>query len=88
MGLAPEESDVTMLEASALDEAAWAGSARVIEFDEAMRPALRSLRTGAELWPLGLALLAILVGTELLLVRVFAPRQVDADAMLRHATEL
>jgi hypothetical protein len=56
--------------------------------DEPMRTALHAAKSEAELSTTGLVALLALLATELLLVKLFAPRQVDAEAMLRKAMRL
>lgn len=82
------ESDLAVEEAAALRPAIAAASARFVAADDALAPALRAGRTGAELWTGGLLLLLVLWAIEMLLVRWFAPRQVDSDAVLRRAMQL
>ncbi|GMU22644.1 MAG: hypothetical protein AMXMBFR13_27290 [Phycisphaerae bacterium] len=82
-----EESNTTTLDAMALREAPALKSARVIQPDESPRDALRSARGRAELSGPGLLLLAALLLTELMLIRIFTPRPVDAQALLRHAMD-
>jgi len=83
-----DESDPAMLQATALADDFLPEGIRAISPDEPMQAALHAARTRAELWPLGLVLLMALVATELVLVWLFAPRQVDADALLQRAMRL
>jgi hypothetical protein len=85
---APGESLLEMAPANVVRQSAEPGLARVVEAGEPLAPALRAARGRAELWPLLLAALVVLLAVELFLVRWFAPRTVDAGAVLSEATRL
>lgn len=82
------ESDLATLPADELADDWLPESARLIGPERAVPEAVADARTRAELWPLGLMLLIALIATELLLVRLFAPKQIDADGMLERAMRL
>lgn len=82
------EFDPAMLDAGAWRDKRLLNEARVIRPDEPMRAALQAAKREAELSTTGVVVLLALLATEFLLVRLFAPRQVDAEAMLKRAMRL
>jgi hypothetical protein len=80
--------DPTMLSVSALQDAESVRTAQVVPLDQPMRAALRAARAESELSTAGLLVLLALLAAELLLVKIFTPRKVDATAMLQKAMRL
>lgn len=86
--LADSEFDPAMLNAGQLREKDSLKTAHVVGPDGTMRAALHAAKMQSELSTAGLALLLGLLVIELVLVKLFAPRQVDAEALLKKAMRL
>lgn len=86
--LPADEFDATMLSLARLREKQPLAATRIIAPDESMRTALLAAKREAELSATGVVILLALLAAELLLVKLFAPRQVDAEAMLKKAMGL
>ncbi|MDM8007388.1 MAG: VWA domain-containing protein [Phycisphaerae bacterium] len=88
VNLHADEFDPAMLALAPLREKQALAKTRVIGPADSIRTALLAAKREAELSTTGIIILLILLATELLLVRLFAPRQVDTQAMLKKAMDL
>lgn len=88
VNLHADEFDPAMLALASLREKQALAKTRIIGPDDSIRTALLAAKREAELSTTGIIILLILLATELLLVKLFAPRQVDTQAMLKKAMGL
>lgn len=88
VNLPAEEFNPAMPTVADLQDKALPAVVRLIGPDESIHAALMAAKRGAELSTAGLVVLLGLLLTELLLVRLFAPRQVDAEGLLKKAMRL
>lgn len=88
VNLPADEFDPAMLALAQLREKPSLAKTRIIGPDDSIRTALLTAKREAELSTTGIVILLILLAAELLLVKLFAPRQVDAQAMLKKAMGL
>jgi hypothetical protein len=84
----PDESDTVMLDSASLRGDPALKHVRVIEPEQSPRAALRAARGEVEFSLPGLLILLALLATELFLIALFTPRQVDTQALLQRAMRL
>lgn len=88
VNLPADEFDPAMLALAQLREKRSLANTRIVGPDDSIRTVLLAAKREAELSTTGIVILLILLATELLLVKLFAPRQVDTQAMLKKAMGL
>jgi hypothetical protein len=84
----PFEIDPYMPQIETLQAMDELKSVAILDHAESLKVGLRKTRAGAELSFVGLAVLLGLLALEMLLVKIFTPRQVDSDALLKKVTQL
>jgi hypothetical protein len=88
VNVAAEECDISVVPPERLAGDEVMARAALAPPSMSMREAVRSARSRGELSILGIIILAGLLALELALMKLFAPRQVDSEAMLQRAMQL